>query len=167
MSQIQEVTSGPSSPFGDPDENGARMVGWEIVTDDGQTGAVYRKETSKPLEPGMEVTANGVTKNGMKKFKVGSGMYGQSTQQGSSSNGGGKKGEFRDPDQIMRSTALGLAVNFYEGLKDKTVENVLGLATQFAIFVKTGAHSTLSPRGEVTTTPSPLSPEAQTDEIPF
>lgn len=165
MSQIQEVTSGPSNPFGDPDENGARMVGWEIVTDDGQSGAVYRKETSKPLEPGMEVVANGVTKKGTKKFKVGSAQFGQSPQgQQSFSGGGGKKGEFRDPDQIMRSTALGLAVNFHEGLKDKTVENVLGLATQFAIYVKTGAHSVVSPPGEVVAT----APSSQdTDEIPF
>jgi hypothetical protein len=163
MSQIQEVTSGPSTPFGDPDENGARMVGWEIVTDDGQSGAVYRKETSKPLEPGMEVVANGTTKKGTKKFKVGSAQFGQSPQGAPSGGGSGKKNEFRDPDQIMRSTALGLAVNYYEGLKDKTVSNVLGVATQFAIYVKTGAHSALSPQGEVAAT----APSSDTDEIPF
>lgn len=146
MPTIQSIISGPTEPFGEPDDKGARMTGYEIATDDGQTGAVYRKTSSKPLEVGMTVEPSGTTKKGTKKFKVGNpGCSGGS--------GGGNKGEFRTPDQIIRTSAIEAAVAHFAGA-NKPESTVIDVAKKFAEWIK----------GDQA---QPVAATPQTDDIPF
>lgn len=137
------INPGPGDVWGDG------MQTWEVTLDDGQSCTIYRKQTSPPLVVGQEIEITGTTKQGGRKGKVPSagGSYGSSSSGGASA----PKGEFRSPDQIIRSTAIGVAASFLaSGVADASA--AINVASQFESYIRDGAHF---PAGSA---PSPAAP---------
>ena len=101
----------------------------------------------------------------------------QPRAQGSYQGGGGgarpsggnskPKGDFRSPSEIKRSTALGVAVSFYDG-KDATIEQVIETAKVFAAYLDGAFETQTIEHPAVTEAKAKLDAvEADDDDVPF
>lgn len=148
------INPGPEDVWGDG------MQTWEVTLDDGQPCKVFRKATSPPLVVGQEIELTGTTKQGDRKGKVASqgGGYGNKP---AASYGSPPRGEHRTPEQIIRSTAIGVAVSFHQG-EPASTGDAISTASAFESYIANGAHHPAQ-----AATPPAATPPATTDNIPF